>query len=130
MKFSHVHVYEFFPLRVVSCTRAKLKPLTFKTSQKMPLNSNFNLFFLNMFMKISHLHVSELCHSRLVPCSIGAKVKPSTFQVSQNVQTNSVSFFVLLCEYSWNSLIYILCELSQSNPTLFTTPYHVMKRTT
>jgi hypothetical protein len=61
------------------------QPLKF---HKSAAKSYFNYFSFN----IHGIHSStcyELCNSRLVLCNTRIELKPSTFRVSQEVQTNS-----------------------------------------
>ena len=82
---------------------------------------NYFLGVGSIFIKFSHSHVYELCHSRLVFCSTRAKLKP--FQVSQKVQTNSNIYFHLSIFMKFSHLHSLWAPSKQSNHICHTLPW-------
>jgi hypothetical protein len=129
MKFSLIYIYS--PSRLALCnTRAELKLSTKKISQKVQSNSHFN--FLNFF--IIHEILSPTCiwalplKTTVVLCSSRAKLKPSIFQVSHEVQTNPNLIFCFLFVNVHEILSSTFFETPYNNPTSLVTPYHVVTR--
>jgi hypothetical protein len=113
---------------------ANLKPSTFKVSQKIQTNfrSINKILIISIFMKLSHVRVYELCHSRL---DIGLLVLTSSPQLSKfhkmsnggPMNSNVISFIFI-----YFSIVLEFSQLHSSwapsrHVTPFVTPYYVAK---
>jgi hypothetical protein len=126
----HLHVFEFYHSSLVlwNTRRANLKPSTFKVSEKVQTNfrSINKILIISIFMKLSHVCVYELCHSRL---DIGLLVPTSSPQLSKfhkmsngsnELQCHFFHLYLFLNSLGILSTTFFLSTLKACNPICHT----------